>query len=57
MTRWRNRLGEAGAEQMLRGTIEAGMKMKAIRPAQLQRVNMDTTVQTKAVRYPTDARL
>jgi len=42
---------------MLRGTIEAGMKMKAIRPAQLQRVNMDTTVQTKAVRYPTDARL
>lgn len=57
MTRWRNRLGEAGAEQMLRATIEAGMKMKAIRPAQLQRINVDTTVQTKAVRYPTDARL
>jgi hypothetical protein len=30
MTRWRKRLGEAGAEQMLRATIEAGMKMKAI---------------------------
>ena len=71
MTRWRNRLGEAGAEQMLRATIEAGMKMKVIRPAQLQRLNVDTTVQTKAgvpsdrswllgwkaVRYPTDARL
>jgi hypothetical protein len=45
------------AEQMLRATIEAVMKMKAIRPTQLQRINVDTTVQTKAVRYPTDARL
>ena len=41
---------------MLRATIEAGMKMKAIRPSQLQRLNVDTTVQTKAIRYPTDAR-
>jgi IS5 family transposase len=31
--------------------------MGAIRPAQLKRINVDTTVQTKAVRYPTDARL
>src|SRR5450432_127443 len=46
MTRWRKRLGEAGAEQMLRATIEAGMQMKAIRPMQLQRLNVDTTVQT-----------
>ena len=57
MTRWRKRLGEAGAEQMLRATIEAGMRMKAIRPAQLERLNVDTTVQTKSIRYPTDARL
>jgi IS5 family transposase len=57
MTRWRQRLGEAGAEQMLRATIEAGMKMEAIGSTQLQRINVDTTVQTKAVRYPTDARL
>jgi IS5 family transposase len=56
MTRWRKRLGEAGAEQMLRATIETGMKMKAIRPTHLQRINVDTTVQTKAIRYPTDAR-
>jgi transposase, IS5 family len=57
MTRWRQRLGEAGAEQMLRETIAAGIKMGSIRPAQLQHINVDTTVQTKAVRYPTDARL
>lgn len=57
MTRWRKRLGEAGAEQMLRATIETGIKMGAIRPAQLKRINVDTTVQTKAIRFPTDARL
>ena len=42
---------------MLRETIAAGMKMGFIRAAQLKRINVDTTVQTKAVRYPTDARL
>jgi transposase, IS5 family len=57
MTRWRQRLGEAGAEQMLRATIETGIKMGAIRPAQLKRINVDTTVETKAIRFPTDARL
>jgi IS5 family transposase len=57
MTRWRKRLGESGAEQMLRVTIETGIAMGAIRPAQLKRINVDTTVQTKAIRFPTDARL
>ena len=57
MTRWRKRLGDGSAEQMLRATIEAGMKMRVIRPAELKRVNVDTTVETKAIRFPTDARL
>jgi IS5 family transposase len=57
MTRWRSRLGEAGAEQMLRETIATGIKTGAIRGADLKRINVDTTVQTKAIRYPTDARL
>ena len=57
MTRWRKRLGDAGAEQMLRATIEAGIQMRVIRPAELKRVNVDTTVETKAIRFPTDARL
>jgi IS5 family transposase len=57
MTRWRKRLGEAGAEEMLRATIDTGMKTGAIRPAQIKRVNIDMTVQTKNVRFPTDARL
>jgi IS5 family transposase len=56
MSRWRKRLGEAGAEQMLRATIVAGIEMRVIRPNHLQCINVDTTVQTKAIRYPTDAR-
>jgi IS5 family transposase len=57
MSNWRKRIGEAGAEELLRETIEAGLKLKAIKPTQLQRVNVDTTVQEKHVRFPTDARL
>ena len=48
MTRWRGRLGETGAEQMLRETIAAGIKTGAIRAADLKRINVDTSVQTKA---------
>jgi IS5 family transposase len=57
MTRWRQRLGEAGAEAMMKETIGAGVAMKVITSTQASHVNIDTTVQTKAIRYPTDARL
>jgi len=57
MTRWRKRIGEAGAEELLKETIQAGLKLKAVTPHQLKRVNVDTTVQEKEVRFPTDARL
>jgi IS5 family transposase len=33
------------------------LKLKAVKPHQLKRVNVDTTVQEKEVRFPTDARL
>jgi IS5 family transposase len=57
MTRWRKRIGEAGAEELLKETIQTGLKTKAVKPHQLKRVNVDTTVQEKEVRFPTDARL
>ncbi len=50
-------MGAAGAEAMLKETIAAGLALKAIKPSQLSRVNVDTTVQEKHVRFPTDARL
>lgn len=57
MTRWRNRIGEAGGEELLKETIGAGLRMKAINQSQLKRINVDTTVQEKDIRFPTDARL
>ncbi len=57
MTRRRKRVGDAGAEQMLRATIEAGIAMRVICPAELSHVNVEMTVKTKAFRFPTDARL
>jgi hypothetical protein len=57
MTRWRKRVGESGAETLLKETIRAGLKLKAVKGTQLKRINVDTTVQEKAIRFPTDARL
>lgn len=57
MTRWRKRIGDSGAEKMLKETIETGLRTKAIEKKELKRVNVDTTVQTKEIRFPTDARL
>src|SRR5690625_399956 len=56
MTRWRARVGDAGAEELLKETIAAGLRLKLIKATQLARVNVDTTVQEKNIRYPTDAR-
>ncbi len=57
LTRWRQRVGQAGAEALLEETIAAGLVLKAVTPEQLKRINVDTTVQEKHVRFPTDARL
>ncbi|MGI9570917.1 MAG: IS5 family transposase [Desulfobulbia bacterium] len=57
MTRWRNRIGETGGEELLKETIGAGLRLKAIKQSQLKRINVDTTVQEKDIRFPTDARL
>jgi IS5 family transposase len=56
MTRWRSRLDASGAESMLKGILETGLKINAIKPSDFERINVDATVQT-AIRYPRDARL
>ncbi len=57
MSRWRSRVGEAGAGELLKETIEAGLRLEIIKPSELRRVNVDTTVQEKHIRFPTDPRL
>ena len=57
LTRWRQRLGEAGMEELLTQTIAAARSMKAVDARELSRVIVDTTVQEKAIAHPTDSRL
>ncbi|WP_108840526.1 transposase, partial [Xanthomonas fragariae] len=57
LTRWRQRLGEAGMEELLAHTINAAHAMQAVDARELSRVIVDTTVQEKAIAYPTDSRL
>jgi IS5 family transposase len=42
---------------MLKATVEAGLKLNAIKATDFARLNVDTTGQTKAICYPTEARL
>jgi len=56
MSRWRKRIGEKGCELILAETLKAGLRSGAVKESSLKRVNVDTTVQPKAIRYPTDSR-
>jgi IS5 family transposase len=57
LTRWRKRLGPEGLGTLLAATIHAGLDTGAVRPSSLERISVDTTVQPKAITYPTDAKL
>ena len=57
LVRFRQALGEAGVEELLATTIAAAVQMKAVTPVEFERVIVDTTVQEKAIAYPTDSRL
>ncbi|WP_323073753.1 IS5 family transposase [Mycetohabitans endofungorum] len=57
LVRFRQALGEAGVEELLAATLTAAAQMKALKPVEFERVIVDTTVQEKAMAYPTDSRL
>lgn len=57
MTGFRKRIGETGCEFILGLTVGAGLATKTVAQASLAVVNVDTTVQDKAVAFPTDSRL
>jgi IS5 family transposase len=57
MTLFRNRIGAEGCEFILGLTVQTGLATKTIAASSLAVVNVDTTVQDKAVAFPTDARL
>ena len=55
--RFRASIGEAGMEQILAATIDTALASKAIKPAEFERIIVDSTVQEKAIAYPVDSRL
>jgi IS5 family transposase len=55
--RFRTAIGEEGLEQLLKFTIQTAVEIKAIKPAELERVIVDSTVQEKAIAHPVDSRL
>lgn len=57
LTRWRKRVGSEGMEKLLAETVETAKRGKLLTRRDAQRVNVDTTVQEKAIAFPTDARL
>lgn len=57
LTRWRQRIGEAGVETLLAATIDAARRGGVVKAASVERVIVDTTVMPKAIAHPTDSRL
>jgi len=57
MTRWRDRIGPEGLEKVFQESLGVAHRTGALRAKDLKRVTVDTTVQEKAVAFPTDAKL
>jgi transposase, IS5 family len=57
LTRWRQRMGEEKLQALLQESLSVAAKTGAIKPKDLNRIIVDTTVQPKNVMFPTDARL
>ena len=57
LTRWRQRMGEDKLKTLLQESLAVATRTDAMKPSDLARVVIDTTVQPKAVMFPTDAKL
>jgi len=57
LVRYRKRIGPDGMETLLAETVRVGLDAGAVRPSSLERINVDTTIQPKAIAHPLDSRL
>lgn len=57
LSRWRKRVGVERLELLLQETIDLAVREKHVSRRDLERVNVDTTVQEKNITYPTDSKL
>jgi IS5 family transposase len=57
LTRWRQRMGEDKLIALMQESLATAVRVEAARPTDFKAVIVDTTVQEKAVAFPTDAKL
>ena len=57
LTRWRQRMGEEKLVALLQESLAVATRTGAAKPSDFSKVIVDTTVQEKAVAFPTDAKL
>ena len=57
LTRWRQRMGEERLAALIQESLAVATRTGAAKPADFTRVIVDTTVQEKAIAFPTDAKL
>lgn len=57
LTRWRHRMGEDKIVTLIQESLNVAIRTGAAKPADFTRIIVDTTVQPKAVTFPTDAKL
>jgi IS5 family transposase len=57
LARRRRRLGAGGVEELLTETLSTAGREQALRDSEIKRIHVDTTVQEKAIAFPTGARL
>src|SRR5436309_14431379 len=57
LTRWRSRMGEERLAALIQESLSVATRTKAIKPSELSRVIVDTTVQPKNVTFSADAKL
>ena len=57
ITNWRNRMGEERLKALPQESLAVAARAGAIKPRDLARVIVDTTVQPKNITFPTDAKL
>jgi len=54
---WRRRLGPEFLDHLLQESLRVAHRSEALRESDMEAVTVDTTVQEKAIRFPTDASL
>jgi transposase, IS5 family len=57
LTRWRQRMGEERLIALIQESLAVATRTGAAKPSDFSKVIVDTTVQEKAIAFPTDAKL